>query len=239
MKRLHPGEAQMDTRDDKTDIIARYEAESFIATQFRRLYYNIKLEDGGRKVKSFLVTSSNRGEGKSTITALLGLTAAQFSKNKVLIVDADFRRPRVNKLFNLDTDVGMRDCLEKGLDPNRVAMNTSIPNLRVITAGTPTDQPSILFESEALSSFFNQVTFYHDIVIVDSAPVLAVSDTLFLCPEVELVLFVVLAGATPREVAKRAMQTLEDSKAKATGIVLNNALEVLPYYYDRKYYGDD
>ncbi len=229
----------MDTKVSKTDIIARYETESFIATQFRRLYYNIILEDTSRKVKSFLVTSSNRGEGKSTIAAHLAVTAAQFSKNKVLIVDADFRRPRVNRLFDLDVDVGMRECLERGVDPNQVTMSTKIPNLNVITAGTPTDQPSVLFESEALASFFSQVTFYHDVVIVDSAPVLAVSDTLFLCPEVELVLFVILAGATPREVAKRAMQTLEDSKAKATGIILNNALEVLPYYYDRKYYGDD
>ena len=81
------------------------------------------------------------------------------------------------------------------------------------------------------------VVVQHDVIVVDSAPVLAVSDTLFLCPEVDSVLFVVLAGITPRKVALRAKEILVDSGAAIAGMVVNNALQVLPYYYDYKYYG--
>ncbi len=228
----------METKTKKQDLISNYEAESFVATQIRRLYYNIKARKDGRKTKSFLVTSSNRGEGKSTIASLLALTIAQFPKNKVLIVDADLRRPRIHKLFDIEQGPGMIECLNDSLDPMKITRRTRINNLHAITSGGPVEQPSKLFESEGLSTFFKNVSFYYDIVIVDSAPVLATSDTLFLCSEVESVLFVILAGVTPREVAQRALETLEDSSANTAGVVLNNALGVLPYYYDQKYYGN-
>ena len=94
-----------------------------------------------------------------------------------------------------------------------------------------------MFESELLSDFFAKVRFYYDIVLVDSAPVLAVSDTLFLSSEIEAVLFVVLAGVTPRQVVNRAKDALVDARANILGAVVNNVSEVLPFYYDYKYYG--
>ena len=114
---------------------------------------------------------------------------------------------------------------------------TPLPNLHVITAGDRTPQPGKLFESEHLREVINKLAFYFDIVIVDSPPVLAVSDTLFLCSEIETVLLVVLAGITPRQVAMRARNVLLDSNARIGGVVLNNASQALPFYYDYKYYG--
>jgi capsular exopolysaccharide synthesis family protein len=226
----------MTDQTKKPDILSDYESESFIATQFRKLYYNIKLKQDGSMTKSLLVTSSNRGEGKSTIASLLGLTIARFPKNKVLVVDADLRRPRIHRLFNTEIGPGMVECLGEGTDPMQITRRTNIGNLHIITAGGPTNEPSKLFESEELPAFFKHVTFYYDVVIVDSAPVLAISDTPFLCTLIESVLFVILAGVTPREVVKEALQTLEDSHANVAGAILNNVMGVLPYYYDQKYY---
>jgi len=218
-------------------IFDYYDGESPMATELRRIYHNAKQNDSDRPYKSFLITSSNRGEGKSTIASWLALTVAQFPKKRVLLVDADFRRPRMHGIFGLDNELGLKDCLEQTIDPIQVVKKTPLANLSVITAGARTPEPGRLFESETLKEVFDKLGFYYDIVIVDSAPVLAVSDTLFLCSEIETVLLVVMAGVTPREVVHRANNVLVDSRAHISGVILNNASEVLPYYYDYDYYG--
>jgi capsular exopolysaccharide synthesis family protein len=165
------------------------------------------------------------------------MTIAQFPRKKVLVVDADLRRPRVHRLFGLDNYEGLAECLSHAIDPLKTVQKTELENLDVITSGGPTQVPSRLFESELLSEFLAKVQFYYDIILVDSAPVLAVSDTLFLCPGVDAVLLVVMAGVTPRQVAIRAKEVLLDSQANIAGIVVNNVSGVLPYYYDYRYYG--
>ena len=221
-------------------IFETYESESPIATELRRLYHNArKSVNDDVPPKSFLVTSSNRGEGKSTIAANLAVTIAEFPKKRIVIIDADLRRPRVHEIFGLDCNDGLRECLESSIDPMKVAKSTELPNLQVITAGSRSKTPGKLFESEGLSEMLKKVSFYYDVVIVDSAPVLAVSDTLYLCSEIDAVMFVVLAGVTPREVATRSRNVLLDSNARIAGVVLNNASGVLPYYYDYKYYSNE
>jgi capsular exopolysaccharide synthesis family protein len=218
-------------------IYSYYESESPIATELRRLYHNARAPVDGVSPKSFMITSSNRGEGKSTIAANLAMTIAQFPKKKVLLIDADLRRPRIHEVYGAGLDFGLHECLVGAIDPMKAIQSTKLPNLQIITAGSRSKTPGKLFESEALSEVMNKVSFYYDVVLVDSAPVLAVSDTLFLVSEIDRVLLVVLAGVTPREVAKRAKNVLLDSHATIGGVVLNNASLVLPYYYDYKYYG--
>jgi capsular exopolysaccharide synthesis family protein len=220
-----------------SDIFEYYESESPIATELRRLYHNLTTLDGDKKNKSFLVTSSERGEGKSTITSHLALTVAQFPRKKVVVVDADFRRPRIHQLFGLTNAVGLISCLRDLKDPMSVVQDTRLDNLKVVTSGGYSETPAQLFETDALTEFMEKMKFYFDVVIVDGAPILAVSDTLFLCNRIDAVLFVVLVGRTPKQVVKRAKEILVDSKANIAGVVVNNASEVLPYYYDYKYYG--
>jgi capsular exopolysaccharide synthesis family protein len=225
------------TTQKSGNIFDVYDGESPVATELRRLYHNAKKGDDGRHYKSFLVTSSNRGEGKSTVASWLSVTIAQFPTKKVLHVDADLRRPRAHVIFGLNNAVGLKDCLADNVDPMDAVKKTPLPNLHVITAGDRTPQPGKLFESEHLKEVLDKLEFYYDLVIVDSAPVLAVSDTLFLCSEIEAVMLVVLAGVTPREVVQRTKNVLDDSRANLVGVILNNATQVLPYYYDFKYYG--
>lgn len=226
----------MSTQENET-IFSYYDEESPVATELRRLYHNAKERDDGTAVKSFLITSSNRGEGKSTIASWLAMTVAQFRNKKVLLVDADLRRPRVHKIFGLENPGGLMECLSDGVDPIEVVKQTQLDGLNIITGGDRTLAPGKLFESETLKEVFEKLKFYYDIVIVDSAPVLAVSDTLFLCSVLESVLLVVMAGVTPREVVSRTKNVLLDSRANVAGVVLNNANQVLPYYYDYSYYG--
>jgi capsular exopolysaccharide synthesis family protein len=223
-------------RRSEETVFDRYDSESPIATELRRLYNNIVSLDE-RSRKSYLITSSVRGEGKSTMSAYLATTISQFPQKRTLVVDTDLRRPRMHEHFGLTLRHGLYDCLADNVDPLNVVKSTRLDNLDVITAGGTADAPSKLFESEMLSEFFAKVRFYYDIVIVDSAPALAVSDTLFLCGQVEAVILVVLAGSTPRAVVQRAKQALVDARANIVGVAVNNTSEALPYYHDYKYYG--
>jgi len=201
------------------------------------VYSNLRRQSKTSNSKSFLITSSRRGEGKSTLTAYLAVTIAQFSHRKVLVVDADLRRPKMHTLLGLKNAGGLLECLIGTEEPLSAIKKTELDNLDVITAGGATKEPSRYFESEMLRETFEKVKFYYDIVLIDSAPVLAVSDTLFLGAESDAVIMVVLAGVTPSEVVARAKSTLMDANVNLIGVLVNNVSEVLPYYYDYKYYG--
>lgn len=214
-----------------------FDQESPIATEMRRLYSNIRHGHHKSELKSFLVTSSHRGEGKSTVASHLALTVARFRGKKSLIVDADLRRPRLHDIFDVPKEPGLIECLEGKLDPLDAVKDTPVENLKVIPSGRMIPSPAHLFEGEVLSEIFEKIKFYYDIVIVDSAPVIPVSDPMLISSEVDGVLLVLLAGMTPRNVAQRAKDILLDADANILGVVVNNLSEVLPYYYDYRYYG--
>ncbi len=197
-----------------------FDQESPIATEMRRLYSNIRHGHHKSELKSFLVTSSHRGEGKSTVASHLALTVARFRGKKSLIVDADLRRPRLHDIFDVPKEPGLIECLEGKLDPLDAVKDTPVENLKVIPSGRMIPSPAHLFEGEVLS-----------------APVIPVSDPMLISSEVDGVLLVLLAGMTPRNVAQRAKDILLDADANILGVVVNNLSEVLPYYYDYRYYG--
>jgi capsular exopolysaccharide synthesis family protein len=221
----------------KTSLYELFDQESPIATEMRRLYSNIRHGHSKGDMRSFLITSAHRGEGKSTVASHLALTVARFRGKKSLIVDADLRRPKLHEIFDVPKEPGLVECLEGGLDPLDAVVDTPVENLKVIPAGRAIGSPAHLFEGDVLSEIFEKIKFYYDIVIVDSAPVIPVSDPMLIASEVDGVLLVLLAGMTPRHVALRAKNILMDANANILGIVVNNLSEVLPYYYDYHYYG--
>jgi len=221
----------------KKTIFDIFDQESPMATEMRRLYTNIRHIHGKKDMRSFLITSANRGEGKSTIASHLALTVARFRRKKSLIVDADLRRPKLHQIFDVPREPGLLECLQGKMDPLDVVKDTAIENLKVIPSGARASSPSHLFEGDILSEILDKIKFYYDIVIIDSAPVIPVSDPMLIASEVDGVILVLLAGKTPRNVALRAKNILLDADANILGVVVNNLSEVLPYYYDYKYYG--
>lgn len=225
------------TADSAKTIFEIFDQESPMATEMRRLYTNIRHIHGKKDMRSFLITSANRGEGKSTIASHLALTVARFRRKKSLIVDADLRRPKLHQIFNVPKEPGLLECLKGEMDPLDAVKDTKIENLKVIPAGAKVSSPSHLFEGDILSEIIDKIKFYYDIVIIDSAPVIPVSDPMLIASEVDGVILVLLAGKTPRNVALRAKNILLDADANILGVVVNNLSEVLPYYYDYRYYG--
>jgi capsular exopolysaccharide synthesis family protein len=215
-------------------IVSFYDRESPEATEFRRLYSNIRSLNGD--LKTVMVTSSTVEEGKSLISSFLSLTIAENSHQKVLLLDTDLRRPMINVLFKLPLENGLSDLLEGKAKIQDLIKSTPVPELKVITAGKVKGSPTAVLNPTRLHEVFEELKFYFDFIVVDAPPVIPVSDPLIIANDLDGVLMVVRAGSTPREVAKRAINLLQNSKIKVLGAVLNNIEEVLPYYYSSKYY---
>lgn len=215
-------------------IVNFYDRESPEATEFRRLYSNIRGLNGN--LKTVMITSSMVEEGKSLISSFLALTIAENTRQKVLLLDTDLRRPMINVLFKLPLENGLSDLLESKAKIPDLVKTTPVPELKVITAGKVIGSPTAILNPSKLHEVFDELKFYFDYIVVDAPPVIPVSDPLIIANDTDGVLMVVRAGSTPKEVVKRAVNLLQNSKIRVLGTVLNNIEEVLPYYYSSKYY---
>jgi protein-tyrosine kinase len=218
-------------------IFDYYRPESAVATEFRRLLHNITRPVNGIDPKSFLVTSAMLSEGKSTVAAYLAITAAVYKKRKTILVDCDLRRPTVHKLFNLPVENGVTDLIDGSIKVEDAVKSTPLEHLWVVTAGTMKSNPTELFEGDSVKKAIEQIKFYFDLLFVDCAPVIPVSDPVVLAPELDGLLLVVKAGSTQLGVIKRACDIISKSESRVVGVVLNNVRGVLPYHYNHRYYG--
>ncbi|HBC45941.1 MAG TPA: hypothetical protein DEO84_03265 [candidate division Zixibacteria bacterium] len=218
-------------------LLSLYHKESSMGTEFRRLYANIKSKNRDQNLQSLLVTSATVGEGKSLTSSLLAITIAELTKLKVALVDFDMRRPRIAQYFDLENENGVADVLTGKLSLKAVSRKTTVPNLTVVPAGRLDVLPTDVLEHERVSNFFQELKFYFDQVIVDSPPVIPVSDPMLISEHVDGVIMVVRGGSTQREVVSRASNLLINAKINVIGVVLNDYEEVLPYYYKERYYG--
>ncbi|MCK5127199.1 MAG: CpsD/CapB family tyrosine-protein kinase [candidate division Zixibacteria bacterium] len=225
-------------KKEKTiNLFEFYDQESPYATEFRRLLHNMNGAVSGDKTKLILITSAMLAEGKSTIASFLAMTAAGKKKRKTLLVDCDLRRPTIHKLFNLPRERGVVEALTEKKSLKELTKKTSQEYLDIVTAGKAMVQPTDIFDSNAIHKLLDESRFYYDLILVDCAPVLPVSDPMLLAPLMDGVIMVLKAGSTQKEVAERATMLLKNNKANFLGIVLNNLSNALPYYYNESYYG--
>ena len=219
-------------------ITDQYDGESAAGTEFRRLLHNLLNssylpEDG----KLFLVTSATTGEGKSTIASSLAITASIYKTKKTLLIDGDLRRPVLHKFFGHGREGGLSDAILEDTKLEDNLKSTPVEHLWLLTSGRYHPNPTQLFDSPRLPEVLAAARFYFELVIIDCAPVIPVSDALVLGREADGVLLVVKAGETPREVSKRATNLVHESGANLLGVTLNNVKDALPYYYNYRYYG--
>jgi capsular exopolysaccharide synthesis family protein len=225
-------------------------------TEFRRLLRKVKNAETGYEpsrsdpakggptkwpvgLKSLLFTSAMLSEGKSTVCSFLALTAARHTRIKTLLIDCDLRRPAIHKFFAMERAPGLSGILARGLCAEDCIRKTSIETLDVITAGEAIPHPAEVLDVDAIDRLVEEMKFYYDLILVDTAPLLPVSDPMLLAPKMDGIILVVKAGATQREVVSRAMDIIDASRHKVIGVVLNNMNNSLPYYYDYSYYGYD
>ncbi len=223
-------------RKHERPVPSRYVDESPEGTEFRRLAKRVLDLCRPSGPLALMVTSSMRGEGKTTIASLLAVSLARRKHKQVLLVDADLRRPQIHRLFGFDRQNGLAEILEGDLTIQAACKSTTAENLKVITSGRVTRNPSKLFENDRLVELIEELKADQDIIIFDFPPTIPVSDPEVVGKMVDGILFVFLAGKTPREVGQRGISILERAEANILGVVVNDLSEVLPYHYRYKYY---
>lgn len=217
-------------------ILDIFHSDTPAATEFRRILNRLERSSTDQHEKSILVTSSTLSEGKSTISGILAISAARKGL-KTLLIDSDLRRPTIHNLFLMPKGVGLADILAHGITAKEATIATSLENLDIITAGSTTGHPTNVFDPKAIGVIIEEAKFYYDLIILDSAPIIPVSDPMLLAPEVDGIIIVVKAGKTQKEVVERATDIIGADRSKILGVVLNNIEASLPYYYDESYYG--
>jgi capsular exopolysaccharide synthesis family protein len=166
------------------------------------------------------ITSPNMGDGKSTLSANLAISIAQ-SGRKVVLVDADFRRPRLHRLFRVKAVAGLATVIAGGAEPFACVQESGIGGLAVLPAGPRPLNPAELLTSPRLEEVLEQLRERYDYVVVDTPPLLAVTDPCVIAPRVDGVLLNLRIGKNSRPAAERAREMLAALGAKVLGVVVN------------------
>jgi capsular exopolysaccharide synthesis family protein len=218
----------------------RYDASPFLEA-FRSLNTNIRLLGSDSPINSFVISSSIPSEGKSTISNQLAQAAAAMGQ-RVLIVDADLRRPQVHERLGLDNDRGLSNVIAMGLDLEEAIQKVpSVENLEVLTAGEVPPDPTRLLASVKMKQLMEELRSnnYYDLVIYDTPPILGFADGRILAKQTNGVILVAKIGTSDRNLLRQNIDNLKMAGIPILGMVVNNVSkqEQGSHYYN-KYYKD-
>ena len=210
-----------------------------VSEAFRTLRTNVKYAGAGleKPLRSMLVTSALPGEGKTEVLINLGIVLAQ-NRMRVLLLDADLRRPALHRRLGLDNLVGLSQIfVHPELGMSYSLQPTRIPGLTAITSGDTPPNPSELLGSQLMGSILEELKNSYDILLIDTPPALAVTDAAVLLPYVDGVLLVVKPGNTTLESLRRVVRQFRQLNACVLGAVLNDInLRDSSYGYYYKHY---
>ncbi|PJZ02039.1 MULTISPECIES: CpsD/CapB family tyrosine-protein kinase [Bacillus] len=201
-------------------VIAMSEPKSLNSEQYRTIRTNIEFASVDRQMKSVMITSASPGEGKSTTAANLAVVFAQQGK-KVLLVDADLRRPTVHTAFHLENIIGLTSVLLRKSSLKQAVQASNEKQLDVLTSGPIPPNPAELLSSKGMKELAYEACAAYDMVIFDTPPVLAVADAQILGSVADGSILVISSGKTEKERAAKAKEALESCNSKLLGAIMN------------------
>ena len=223
-------------RGDRVPVLTEPVPHDF-GEAFRSLRTSLVFTSGAQSTRIIAVTSSQPLEGKTTTACNLAMALA-LGGSRVLLIDADMRRPGLHKTMGLENGTGLSHLLVGQARVRDAVQRTTEPNLVAITAGRTPPNPSELLSSERMNNLLaNLTTGPFDWVIIDTPPVLAVTDAVILAGRVSGVVFVVGSEMTRRAHAERALETLQSGHPRSVTVVLNRVDFNRNKYYYSRYYG--
>ncbi|MCZ6768517.1 MAG: polysaccharide biosynthesis tyrosine autokinase, partial [Acidobacteria bacterium] len=213
-------------------------AGSRIWEAYRSFRTSLVLSSSGQQPKTILVTSSFTGEGKTTTAINAGIVFAQTGA-RTLLIDLDMRKPMLARRFGMGRSDGMSTFLSGNSDLSSQIRQTAVRSLFVLPGGPIPPNPAELMGSERMEEVLRLLAQYFEYIVIDSPPVLSVTDALVLSPQVDGVVMVIHGGKTPRDAVRRADAHLRDVGAKILGALINNVdMESSDYYYYYRHYYD-
>lgn len=225
------------SQNDKRHLITLVNPRSPVSESYRALRTNIEFSSVDTKTQVIMVTSAGPAEGKSTVIGNLAVAYAQNDRS-VLLIDADMRKPTVHRTFQLSNRNGLSTFLSRQAGLENVIQESEVPNLYVMTAGPIPPNPAEMLGSKSMSSLLDMLREQFDIILIDSPPVLAVTDAQLLASQSDGVLLVVNAGKVKKDIAVKAKENLSRVNARILGVVLNNVKRKASEEYYYYYYGN-
>lgn len=239
-KLLLVGSSEEEENTPQSPLLISADPRSALAEAYRHLRTSILLSTAGHAPKSLLITSSLPSEGKTTTATNTAISLAQTGA-RVLIIDADMRRPRLHSIFGIENGLGLSSLLASELTDQNVTaaiQQDERTKLHLLTSGPVPPNPAELIGSEQMATLLKllQTKFTH--VVVDSPPIASFTDGVLIASLVDGVILVVHAGKSSRQVVRRSRLLLQEIGAKIFGVVLNNVnLHTKEnYYYYQSYY---
>jgi succinoglycan biosynthesis transport protein ExoP len=224
----------------KSELLINADSRSSLAESYRQLRTSILLSTAGHAPKTLLVTSSLPSEGKTTTATNTAISLAQTGA-RVLIIDADMRKPHVHTVFKIQNGEGLSSVLSSDMTESEILGIIKVDDrtkVSILTCGPIPPNPAELIGSEHMSKLLRLFQKHYDHVVVDSPPISSFTDGVLIASMVDGVILVVSAGRTSRQVARRARQLVLDVGARIFGVVLNNVNlnSQDNYYYYQSYY---
>ena len=228
-------EQLIESQRNGASLVTVTKPNSVVAEQFRTIRTNIQFSMIDKDLKSLVFTSSGPGEGKSTTSANLAVVFATQGK-RVLLVDADMRKPSVNKTFKLSNHEGLTTLLtEKEVVLGDVVHETNTENLFILTSGPIPPNPSELLDSKKMNHVIEILEETFDLVIFDMPPIVSVTDAQIMASKTDGTVFVIRNGIANKEAVFKAKQLLEIVNANVVGTIFNGLEKRKDKAY--KYYG--
>ncbi len=217
--------------------ITEAQPRSPVSEAFRTLRTNVQYASVDRPLRTLLITSPDPGEGKTTIAVNLALVLAQ-SGRRVILIDADLRRPAIHRQFRLPNKMGLSTLFfQSEVKLDGILQLTRIPNLSLITSGDLPPNPSELLGSQKMHLILEKTQALADVVIIDTPPTLAVTDASVLMQVVDGALLIIQPGVTRMGTAMGAIEQFQRVGSKILGVVFNN-VELSRGRYRYRYYKD-
>jgi len=220
-------------------LITHLDPKSPVAETYRTLRTNLQYSTIERELKILLMTSSGPKEGKSTTVANLAIAMAKAGK-KVILLDADLRRPVIHSVFGHDKENGITNYLMDMVSYENLPKQTFLDNLWIVSSGSLPPNPSELLASKKMHDLLERLKKDYDRILIDSPPVIAVTDAAILSKEVDGTILVVAANQTNKDALQRAKGLLDNIKTNLIGLVLNgvdiSGVYGSYYYYYHHYY---
>ncbi len=226
------------TGDEEREVVYFTQPESTAAEGYRNLRTNLQFINLDGSTRLIMVTSSGPEEGKTSVSANLGAALSEMG-NSVLVVEADLRRPVLDKFLVEKRDKGLTSVIMGAAELGECIIDTGNGNFHVLTSGPKPPNPAELVSSQAMQKLLQRLREEYDYVIVDAPPVLAVSDAIAMASMMDGVLVVASHGIANRDGARRTMELLSKVETRVLGVVINNVEMTgrygygyyAPYYY--------
>ncbi|MBB6638154.1 polysaccharide biosynthesis tyrosine autokinase [Cohnella thailandensis] len=226
----------MSAQANKRYLVTEADPKSPVSESYRTLRTNIDFSSIDGQMQVLMVTSAGPGEGKSTTIGNLAVAYAQ-SERKVVLIDADLRKPTEHYTFQISNRIGLSSVLSNQAELGQAIQDTHIPYLSVIPSGPIPPNPAEMLASQRMSKVLEELKQQFDVILIDAPPVLAVTDAQLLSTRCDGVILVMDYGKVKKDVALKSKSLLDKVGAKVLGVVLNNVKRKKNEGYYYYYYG--